>query len=55
MASSDTLNSAIVAVPSNSFDKLCPERVVRISRPSDLISDEIERLKKKKKEDPSKI
>jgi exonuclease III len=48
-SNSDDLNAAIVNTIVKSFDRLCPDRVVRTSRPSDLASDEIERVKKKRK------
>jgi hypothetical protein len=46
---SDYLNDSIVAIIKTSFDKVCPERVVRTSRDSDIVSNNIEKLKKKRK------
>jgi hypothetical protein len=45
----DDLNAAISKVLLDSYNQICPERVIRISKPSDIVSDEIERVKKKRK------
>ncbi len=46
---SDTLNEAIGGILKDSFDQICPLRVVRTSRPSDITCDTVERIKKKRK------
>ncbi len=45
----NTLNKAINDHHKNSFDTLCPLRVVRTSRLTDIMSDSIKRIKKKRK------
>jgi hypothetical protein len=43
------LNDKINLLLKNSFDKICPLRVARTARPDDVVSDSIERIKKKRK------
>ncbi len=46
---SDALNEAITEAINISFNNLWPLRVIRISRNSDIVSNNIEKLKKKRK------
>lgn len=45
----DSLNSAVNDVLLSSYNDLCPERSIRTARPTDIVSDDIERIKKKLK------
>jgi hypothetical protein len=46
---SDSLCEAITNSLLSAYDEICPIRTVRISKPSDIVSDDIERIKKKRK------
>jgi hypothetical protein len=45
----EIMNAQITVVFKEALDELCPQRVVRTSRDSDIVSDTIERIKKKRK------
>jgi hypothetical protein len=46
---SDSLCDAITNSLLSAYNEICPIRTIRISKPTDLISDDIERIKKKRK------
>ncbi len=45
----NNLNKGITALLMEAYNQLCPLRVVRISKESDIVSDSIERIKKRRK------
>jgi hypothetical protein len=49
LVDSDALNGYLTEVIATSLDALCPQRVIRTARPSDIITDAIERIKKRRK------
>ncbi len=49
MNNSDDLNLYLMNSIYNAFDELCPMRAIRTAQPSDLATDVIERIKKKRK------
>ncbi len=49
ITTSDGLCEAITNSLLSAYEEICPIRTVRISKPSDIISDDIERIKKKRK------
>jgi hypothetical protein len=48
-AEADKFNEEITGILSKAYNEICPIRVARTSRPSDLVTDEVERIKKKRK------